>query len=179
MFELKLDGGNTHDADADYFDFSEYSNGFEGLRQLFEGEMMLGIYSDKVTPLDAEEMGDCPGDYVKIEGAKWDAAGRSKWDGYIFDWLNSCDTVGEISDLFHGGIDSGITELIWNTKCHDALRLYTEDIEDVLSECVENLGGEAFCGMFKDSGFSLVTCVKCAFEERLRTILEADLQLMM
>lgn len=177
MFELTLEDGHTQDVDESYFDFSEYENGLIGLHQLFNGEMMLNVCGDKVVPLDTELMSDNPGDYHRIESVKWDASNRSDWDGYIFNWLNDQESAdGAILDLFHGGIQSGMTQLIYTKECHEVLGKYTADIENVLSEVLDSLGGESFCAMFKN-GFDFTTLVQCAFEERLRYILECELQI--
>ena len=117
-----------------------------------------------------QDEADIPEDSFKIYAISWSNE-SSEFEEYVSEWLNDCDSAVEWKDLLHGGVQSGMTELIHTSTAMEVFGQFKSDIEAKVQQVVGDLGDAEFLFDDKRGGFSLDKIVWLAFEETVRDAL--------
>ena len=158
----------------DTYDYEDVQMSKPQAESLFSGESALRVHSDLSFEIVDVDVDDDTLETVKA--VKW-AFATNDFERYVQDWMNDQE-FGYILDLLHGGIQSGITELMWNTTARERLAEHFEDVAYAIQDVIDNMGASEFFAIFEERHeFSFEIFIVIAFEETVRKAVESVIEL--
>ena len=134
----------------------------DNLESVFGGTAIIGADLTKTefdVPVGTIEKG-----FIRIMGAEW-KFNDGNFESYVCNLMNEQGIDG-VFGILEGGIYSGYTDLIWNTKAIDLFVEHIREIEISISELVLEIGAEI---LIDNSGnFNLARLAVMVVENMMR-----------